>query len=340
MAAGAFDTPAGPTEIAAPSLDSQFFPVPVPDLISVVMPCYNAEAFVAQAVESVFDQTYPNVELIVVDDGSRDASVDVLRRYGNRLTLLQQRNEGPYPARNRGVAASSGDFLAFLDADDWWSADCLESLHEASVASGASVAYCGWQNVGLPGPRGEPHVPPDYENDNKLDRFLRAAAPWPIHAALLRRSVWDEVGGFDTSLPTVMDYDLWLRVGASRPVVRVEKVMAFYRHHQSGQITSQQWRQAENSWRVKRRFLASNPGIARQLGPRRVRELVDGGLLRRGYDAYWRRDFVSAQRIFRSALRHRAWSAADLKYLLPALLPTPLYTRLLGMKDGGAPTSP
>jgi hypothetical protein len=207
------------------------------------------------------------------------------------------------------------------------------------TVSGAAVAYCGWQNVGLPGPRGEPHVPPDYEHDHKLERFLRAAAPWPIHAALLRRSVWDEVGGFDTDFATVMDYDLWLRVGAFRPVARVERVMAFYRHHKGGQITSQQWRQAQNSWKVKRKFLAANPQVAAQLGPERIRELVDGGLLRRGYDAYWRRDLVSAQRIFRMVLRTRGWRAKDLKYLLPALMPAPLYGRLLQARDGGADAS-
>ena len=310
-----------------------------PCLISVVMPCYNAQAFVAQAIDSVLAQTHPAVELIVIDDGSTDGSVEVLRRYGDRLTLLQQPNQGPYPARNRGVAASRGEFVAFLDADDWWAADCLAQLHAAIAGSAAAVAYCGWQNVGLPGPRGEPHVPPDYEQDGKLERFLRAAAPWPIHAALLRRTVWDDVGGFDTALPTVMDYDLWLRVGAFRPVVRVEKVMAFYRHHQKGQITSQQWRQAQNSWRVKRRFLDANPQVGRQLGAKRVRELVDGGLLKRGYDAYWRRDLVTAQHIFRMVLRTRAWSAGDLKYLLPALMPAPLYARLLGSRDRGANAS-
>jgi glycosyltransferase involved in cell wall biosynthesis len=310
-------------------------PGQIAGLISVVMPCFNAETFVAQAVESVLQQTYPKVELIVVDDGSTDASLGILQRYGDRLTLLRQANQGPYPARNRGVEASRGEFLAFLDADDWWTPDCLARLHAAAAASGAAVAYCGWQNVGLPGPRGEPYLPPDYEHDNKLERFLRAAAPWPIHAALLRRSVWHDVGGFDTTLPTVMDYDLWLRVGAFREVVRVDKVMAFYRHHQKGQITSQQWRQAQNTWLVKRRFVGAHPQVTAILGAQRVRELVDGGLLKRGYDAYWRRDLVSAQRIFRMALKHGAWKAGDLRYLLPALIPAPLYLRLLRARDSG-----
>ena len=310
-----------------------------PGLISVIMACYNAQAFVAHAIDSVLCQTYPMVELLVVDDGSTDGSVEIIRRYGDRLILLQQRNQGPYPARNRGAAISRGEYLAFLDADDWWSPDCLAGLHAAIMQSGAAVAYCGWQNIGLTGPRGQPYIPPDYEHDNKLERFLRAGAPWPIHAALLHRSVWGEAGGFDTTLPTVMDYDLWLRVGAFRPVVRVEKVMAFYRHHQEGQISAQRWRQALNTWRVKRKFLAAHPQVAQQLGAERIRELVDGSLLARGYEAYWRRDLVSAQRIFRVALRQGAWNAGDLKYLLPALMPESLYGRVIRARDGGVNAS-
>lgn len=302
-------------------------------MVSVVMPCFNAQKYLREAIDSVLAQTYGKIELIVVDDGSADATLEILRSYGNRLTVLQQPNQGPYPARNRGVAVSQGEYLAFLDADDWWAPECLEQLHGAIERSRAAVAYCGWQNVGLPGGRGEPYMPPDYENDDKLERFLRAAAPWPIHAALLRRSVWDEVRGFDTTLRTVMDYDLWLRIAAFRPVARVERVMAFYRHHGSGQITSQQWRQACNSWRVKRKFLREHPHAVARLGAKRIRELVDGGLLKRGYDAYWRRDLVSAQRIFRAAIMTRGWRVGDLKYLLPALLPAALYGRLLRAND-------
>ena len=198
------------------------------------------------------------------------------------------------------------------------------------------MAYCGWQNVGLSGGRGEPYIPPDYEAGNKLETFLRSAAPWPIHAALLRRSVWDEVGGFDEDLETCMDYDLWLRVAVSRPIRRVAKVMAFYRHHNEGQITSQQWRQARNTWLVKRKFVRAHPDAVRGLGSDKIGELIDGGLLRRGYDAYWRRDLVSARKIFRMSLRAGGWKRKDLKYLLPALLPERMYLTLIAKADAGA----
>ena len=303
-------------------------------LVSVVMPCYNAQAFLREAVDCVLGQSHPRVELIVVDDGSTDQSQAILKEYGNRLVFIEQANAGPYPARNHGLSHAHGEFVAFLDADDYWAPDFLEKLLRALDAHPeAALAYCGWQNVGLPGKRGDPYIPPDYEHEDKLVSLLRAAAPWPIHAALVRKSTIDEVGGFDTHFATCMDYDLWLRIGARRRIVRVPEVLAFYRYHDQGQITSTQWRQAENVWQVKRKFVATSRQLVGRLPPDKLRELVDGALLRRGYDCYWRRDLVSARRIFRKSLQAGGWKLRDLKYLLPALLPESLYVLLIARSD-------
>jgi len=307
-------------------------------LITVVMPCYNAASFVAEAVMSVLNQTYPEVELVVVDDGSTDGSPDIVKHlvaaYPGKIRLLHQDQQGPYVARNHGLAHVSGEFIAFLDADDWWREDFLEKLHVALMEhSSAALAYCGWRNTGLEGGRGEPYVPPDYEQEGKAERFLRAASPWPIHAALVRRHAIDEVGGFQTYLPTCMDYDFWLRIGLAHPIVLVPEVMAFYRHHQGGQIISKQWRQAQNVWTVKKTFARQCPDLITDLSDEKLHSLIDGGLLRRGYDNYWRRDLVSARRIFRLALRTGSWRPKDLRYLLPALLPERLYLALIGLAE-------
>ncbi|WP_022948501.1 glycosyltransferase [Methylohalobius crimeensis] len=306
--------------------------------ISVIMPCFNAASYVEESVRCVMEQSYPNVELILVDDGSTDGSVKIVQRlaeeFPGRIRQFFQDHAGPYPARNQGLRHAKGEYVAFLDADDWWTRDCLEKLHAALAEhSETVVAYCGWQNVGLTGGRGEPHSPPDYELEDKTVRFLRAAAPWPIHAALVRRTAIDQAGGFDLTLPTCMDYDLWLRIAEPRPIRRVPEVLAFYRHHTSGQITSTQWRQAKNSWLVKRKFIREHPERVRHLERNRLRELVDGGLLSRGYDNFWKRDLVSARRIFRMSLFRGGWQLKDLKYLLPALLPEPLYIWLVTRRD-------
>lgn len=307
-------------------------------LISVIMPCFNAAPYVEEAVVSVMRQSYPNVELIVVDDGSTDGSYEIAARlakqHPSRIRHLMQANAGPYVARNHGLRLARGDYVAFLDADDWWRDDFLERMLAAIQEDDAcALVYCGWQNVGLEGGRGAPYVPPDYEQEDKVKRFLQAASPWPIHAALVRKTVLDEVGGFDLDLPTCMDYDLWLRIAVSRRIRRVPEVMAFYRHHRGGQIISTQWRQARNVWLVKRKFLREHPDLVRHLSRSELRQLVDGALLRRGYDTFWRRDLVSSQRIFRMSLLAGGWRARDLYYLLPALLPTRWYQALIRLRD-------
>lgn len=305
--------------------------------ISVVMPCFNAAAFLEEAIASVMGQTHRDLELIVIDDGSTDGSVEIARRLARESTrpirVLEQDHAGPYPARNLGAALSTGEFLAFLDADDYWSEDCLERLHRALAGSQAVLAYCGWQKVGKASRASAPYVPPDYESGDKLSGFLKGGSPWPIHAALLRRSVFEEVGGFSARMPIVMDYDLWLRVGVTRPIVRVPEVLAYYRFHDHGQISARQWPQARNSWMVKRWFLQTHPELARRLPRAERRRMLEGTLLRRGYMAYWNRDLSSAHRIFRLCLRVGGWRLADLRYLLPALLPLSLFEAALLASD-------
>src|SRR6266536_344562 len=94
--------------------------------VSVIMPVYNGEKFVAEAVGSVLCQTYQNFELIVVDDGSTDTTTTILKRYGRRLTLIQRPHVGVATARNAGIQASRGEFVALIDSDDIWEKPKLE----------------------------------------------------------------------------------------------------------------------------------------------------------------------------------------------------------------------
>jgi glycosyltransferase involved in cell wall biosynthesis len=330
-----------------------------PHLISVITPCFNAEKYLHEAIESVMGQTYTNIELIVVDDGSTDNSIDIAKSFGDSVILLKQDNKGPYPARNRGLRASNGKFIAFLDADDYWRADCLEKLHAALCNSDAVLAYCGWQNIGIEGGGGKPYIPPDYESGNKVELFLQHAAPWPIHAALIRRSAleevggfserlfscWpihaalirrsalEEVGGFSERLFSCMDYDLWLRIASSQNIKRVNEALAFYRHHSKSQITSKKWEQARNVWSIKRNFIKQYPELVADTLPSTLKNLIDGELHHRAYEAFWKRDLVSARRIFRMLLRTGYWELKDLKYIIPALLPESMYIDLIKKID-------
>ena len=303
------------------------------------MPGFNAAPYVEQAVRSVLDQTCRDVELIFVDDGSTDTTGAILltlrREFGDRLTLLLTQRVGPYPARNLALSRARGNFVAFLDADDWWEPDFLESMLDALLLGHADVAYCGWQNVGdgVAGTRGRPYLPPDYLIGDTTEHFL-TNCPWPIHAALIRRSVVEQLNGFSERMFSSMDYDFWIRLlPVTSRMVRVPRVLAYYRWHGGGQISATKWRQVLNAWRVRRDFVLANPALVAHMPPARRKELVDGVLLQAGYEAFWRRDLDSAQPLFRQALRTGAWHGKDLKYVVASLLPSAVFRALVGRAD-------
>lgn len=303
-------------------------------LISVIMPCYNAERTVAESASSALAQTHRDIELIVIDDGSRDDSLRVLGQIDDtRLRVESRPNQGVCAARNRGLALARGEYVAFLDADDTWSPQALEHLREAlDAAPDAAIAYCGWQNLGLDGGRGEPFTPPDYEGPDKVERLLQGCR-WPIHAALTRKPAIDEAGGFDPRYPTSEDFLLWLRIGTRHRIVRVPEVLAYYHHHDGARATADAARVARNQWLVQRAFLRERPESAARLGRRRVREITHGALLEKGYACYWKRDLEPARKIFRMVMKTGYGSGKDWARMLPSLLPLSAHRNLIGLLD-------
>jgi glycosyltransferase involved in cell wall biosynthesis len=306
-------------------------------LVSVIMPCYNASRFVSEAILCVIQQTYSNTEIIVVDDGSSDTSTDIVRElaetYHGRIHLLQQNHRGPYPARNLGLRHANGEYISFLDADDWWRKDCLEILLGTLQKTGADLAYCGWQNVGDNAPGQDPYIPPAYEAGDMVALFL-GGCPWPIHAALTSRDVVNAVNGFSERRFASMDYDFWLRILAhTRNMIRVPEVLAFYRWHGKDQISSTKWRQVLDAVQVRRDFANRHPALISHIPSESLNDLVEGQLLKEAYRVYWKRDLPNAQKLFRAALASRAWHTRDLKYLLPSILPSRLFQGLVGLTD-------
>jgi glycosyltransferase involved in cell wall biosynthesis len=304
--------------------------------VSVVMPCYNAAAHLQRSIGSVQAQGMTDWELIAVNDGSTDGSagvLDALARDDPRIRPLHQANAGAAAARNRGLEAAKGKFTAFLDSDDTWSPDFLREMVAAlDRCPDAGIAYCGWQNIGLGGGRDKPYVPPDYEAGDKADAFLRTC-PWPIHGALVRAEHIRDAGGFDESLSSCMDYDLWLRLGTVHRLTFVPKVLAFYHHHGHGQITGNKAKVALNHWRAQQKYLVANPAVAGRLGRPLIRKLTAGELLHRGYVAYWRRDLPAARTVFRAVMSQGYGGVKDWLYMLPAWLPELWHRRLLGFRD-------
>ncbi len=301
------------------------------------MPCFNEAVHLRLSVGSVQEQTYREWELVVVDDGSTDDSpviLETLAKEDSRIRVSTQKNTGPGAARNRGLQNARGELLAFLDGEDTWHREFLAKMTAAlDVQDRPSLAYCGWQNLGLTGGRGDPFVPPDYEAPDKVESLL-GGCPWPIHAALSRRqSLIERTGGFDESLTSCMDYDLWLRFATEVPITRVADVLAYYHHHDGEQITKNRARGAINHWTVQRTFLKKHPAVVRKLGLKRIRALTHGELMRRGYECYWKRDLKAARIIFRRVMRYGYGAPHDWFYMLPCLLPGAVHSHLLRTRD-------
>jgi glycosyltransferase involved in cell wall biosynthesis len=300
------------------------------------MPCFNAARYVTEAVNSALGQTYGNVELIVVDDGSTDGSDMILTQLAEAhpglIRLLHSNRLGPYPARNLALHQAGGEFIAFLDADDWWLPETLEKLHDALAGHDVDLAYCGWQNVGE-GIESPPYVPPAYEDEDPVAHFLRTC-PWPIHAALVKRSIVDRLGGFSERRFASMDYDFWLRALAlTRRIKRVPEVLAFYRWHHLGQVSAVKWRQALDALDAQQDFIRHNPSLVAHLPAEKLRDLTEGHVLRQAYRAFWKRDLVSAQKLFRHAAAKGTYRMRDLRHVLSAFLPLPVYRGLVKLSE-------
>lgn len=303
-------------------------------LISVIMPCFNSEAYIANSIASVFKQSYSPIELIVVNDGSTDNSSNIINSIkDSRLRIINQKNTGVCKARNNAIAASKGSFIAFLDADDTWEPECLAKLYQALIKQPkAALAYCGWQNIGLSGGRGKPFIPPDYETPNKLE-VLFENCRWPIHATLTRRFAIEEAGFFNEDILTSEDFLLWLQIGTRYPIALVPEVLAYYHHHSSIQATKDTETTIINHWIAQKIFLNKNKDIGKKIEKSQLRKLMYGKLLLNGYDSYWKRDIKTARTIFKKVMRHHYGSWRDWRYMLPSLLPYKLHKALLEKRD-------
>lgn len=304
-----------------------------PALISVIMPCLNAAPYVEEAVESALGQSYPHVELIVVDDGSTDGSSEILQRLASehpeRITLIYQNRDGPFAARNRALAHANGNYIAFLDADDTWQPDALSLMHDALETHAADIAYCRWQTICIAATDTQPNIPPELEAGEAAIHFL-AQSPWRINSVLIRRHLIDELRGFSERAPTAMDYDLWLRMLARQPrLVHVPDVLAFHRQYPRGESHIPHWRQVLDAVAVRRDFARHHPEFVARITPPHLNELIYDPLLREAYRCHWRNDTESARRLFRRAFRKADWKVGDLKHLLASLLPGPLYQILI-----------
>ena len=216
-------------------------------LVSVIIPTYNRATVISETIDNVFSQTYKNIELIVVDDGSTDDTPAILRRYADRIRVITQKNAGPAAARNRGIEVSGGSIIAFQDSDDLWEPSKLERQVALLEKSGNSVPCCLCSaSFGIV--NGKPYTSfdiSDIDSPYGEGLWLNVAEILATRFVLFNQTVairrWaiEKVGVFDESLRYLEDYDLPLRLANEGPWALIRDPLVIYQEGATNSFSKQ-----------------------------------------------------------------------------------------------------
>ncbi len=209
-------------------------------LVSVIIPAYNCADHITESVESALAQDYPNKEIIIIDDGSTDNTLNVLSPFAGKIIVIQQQNAGSAAARNTGIKAAKGEFVAFLDSDDLWFPGKL-SLQLGYMISNPSIGlvYHAWgvwepDQQGKYSPLSIPTLPQDkfaIDADKSGWIYEKLFSDSIIHttSAMIRRELIEKAGLFDEELRKGQDYEYWFRISRYTQVRKLQAVLSVYR---------------------------------------------------------------------------------------------------------------
>jgi glycosyltransferase involved in cell wall biosynthesis len=278
--------------------------------VSVVIPVFNGGQFVGQAILSVLKQTWRDLEVIVVDDGSTDETPSVVGEFGDRILYLRQERQGVSVARNAGIRAARGEYLAFLDADDVWLPQKLQRQIEClNDNPDVGAVGCGHYVVDRELNILEKKIPSCWQSP--LEDLLLFRSNWGLFSStlLVRRSVIERVGGFDPSLSTSADWDLAIRIARQCGVTFVGEPLVYYRQHGANMHLNVRLMERDMRVVLRKAFAMSGEQEFASL-----RRRAYGGLFRVLAGSYWHSgDVLSA---IRCLLLSIAWHPANLVLIL------------------------
>lgn len=287
-------------------------------MVSVVMPVFNGERYLQEALDSVLGQTWTDLELVVVDDGSTDGTAEILRRQSDdRVRVLSQRNTGIAGALNAGIKAARGRYVARMDADDRSLPDRLSrQLGRLELEPDLALLGASFYSISDDGHRLD--LVPTLLADEELRRDLFVRCPFGHGTVVARRQVLLEVGGYDARAVPAEDYDLWSRVMAAHRVANLPEALYEYRVHPGntpksrGQLAAEAVR--DRVWQTALLEPPSPPQVVSD-----VRRYLSTGDLGRSLASAYVRQHLS---LLRECARRGRWSAV--LRLAPVLLLCPL----------------
>jgi len=238
-------------------------------MVSVIIPTFNRFDLLPRAVRSVLGQTFSDLELIIVDDGSRDKTPKIVEKFkvrDNRVRYIRLReNQGGPRARNIGIKAARGKYIALLDDDDQWLSKKLEwqveKFHRLSKKVG--VVYGGYRKIFVDQEREDQIIRPRAKGE--IFQELLRGCPIGSPTNLIRRDCFDRIGLFDVKLKSCQDWDLWLRIGRYYQFEFVDRIVANYYLHRRSQISASADSQISGRLRMLKKYqkdLNKQPKIA------------------------------------------------------------------------------
>lgn len=241
--------------------------------VSVVIPTYNRASLLAEALESVLNQTYKYFEIIVVDDGSTDSTDAVIKPYIGSIKYIRQNNQGNGAARNTGIKEAKGEFVAFLDSDDLWLPDKLEKqikyLQEhpdVDMVYGNGIIFGNTKDSG----RSLISHKKARQLSKKVtlrDEFMKSTIR--SSTILIRKNILDELGGFDPNLRVCVDGDFSLRTLSKYKVAFMDDILIRYRKH-DGNISSNREQRMIHSIRLIQNLLSNKPELEDVIGKENI----------------------------------------------------------------------
>lgn len=288
--------------------------------VSVVIPTYNSAQFIGEALRSVFDQTFKDYEIIVVDDGSTDQTKEVIHRYGNKIRYIFQEQRGPANARNRGIRDSLGQYIAFLDADDVWLPLKLKKqvcmfhrcpplamvFTENSVFNQSGVCQ---NSIG----KGKRLMNGDVVKNIFLYNGVVTST------VMVRSEVFNKIGLFEEELQLAEDDNMWIRIAANFKVALIDEPLVRYRVHPH-EITSNKIKLMK-SVKTNIKLLKQKDKTVKE----RIEKVIPLKLsfveFDLGYEQFNNQKFREARKAFARGIRCCMWNWENYVYLLLSLLP-------------------
>ncbi len=204
--------------------------------VSVIIPTYNRCWILKEAIDSVLSQKFTNFEVIVVDDGSTDATNALLSTYGEQITTICQKNKGVSAARNVGISQARGSYIAFLDSDDMWLPEKLSCQHDF-FQSHPEALICQTDEIWI---RNGVRVNPKNRHKKPSGMIFESSLQLCLvspSAVMIKKNLFDVVGLFNESFPACEDYDLWLRIGLNHPIYLIDRQLVVKRGGHDDQLS-------------------------------------------------------------------------------------------------------